>query len=154
MSLKAQRFSSDSSKSVYFLNDYPSWSLPTYYLPIPFLYKTGYPKKALVHQRQPTQQKNVPLSPLMISLEAKRYLFIYLFIYLDRTHRWTGPVLCDRSLHALQCHPNTWKYKCLVRDGNNRYYISCELGTINRIIRCNTWTHMFNALVCCQPKCP
>ena len=88
----------------------------------------------------------------MISLEAKRYLFIYLFIYLDRTDRLTDFALC--SARIPQCDPSTWKYKCLVSDGNNRYYVSCDLNTMNMAIRCNTLTHMYTALVCCQPTCP
>ena len=60
--------------------------------------------------------------------------------------------LCNRDIP--QCHPNTWKYKCLVGDGNNRYYVSCELDQMNMIIPCDTLTHKDTALVCCQPTCP
>ena len=38
-------------------------------------------------------KKNVPLSLLMISLEAKRYLFIYLFIYSFRQNTPSDGIL-------------------------------------------------------------
>ena len=88
----------------------------------------------------------------MISLEAKRYLFIYLSIYLDRTLLLTEFALCSHNIP--QCDPNNWKYKCLVRDGNNQYYVSCEIDNINMVIPCNTLINKYAALVCCQPRCP
>lgn len=61
-------------------------------------------------------------------------------------------VLCSHNLP--QCDPNNWKYNCLVRDGNNQYYVSCERDTINMAIRCNTSINKYAAFVCCQPRCP
>lgn len=72
----------------------------------------------------------------------------------DRTRRDRTFLPCNADAVPSSCHPNTWKFKCLISDPTCLYYVSCDVDTKEKDFVCRKGRHTYTAFVCCQPSCP